>query len=44
MNWSWSTEMGHLPCAYISNSGGLDMGIVLKLYPADWTISFGYVR
>jgi hypothetical protein len=33
-------ERGHLPRAYISGSGRLDMGIVPKLYPADWSISW----
>jgi hypothetical protein len=27
-----------------SGSGRLDMDIVPMLYPADWTISFGYIR
>jgi hypothetical protein len=33
-------ERGHLPSANISGSGRLDTGIVPKLYPADWTISW----
>jgi hypothetical protein len=33
-------ERGHLPSAYISGSGRLDTGIVPKLYPAGWTISW----
>ena len=33
-------EWGHLPNAYISASGRLDTGIVPKLYPADWSISW----
>jgi hypothetical protein len=33
-------ERGHLPSAYISGSDRLDTGIVPKLYPADWTISW----
>jgi hypothetical protein len=33
-------EWGHLPSAYISGLGRLDTGIVPKLYPADWTISW----
>jgi hypothetical protein len=33
-------EWGHLPSAYIFGSGRLDTGIVPKLCPADWTISW----
>jgi hypothetical protein len=34
------SEQGHLPSAFIFGSGRLDMDIVPKLYPADWTISW----
>jgi hypothetical protein len=33
-------EWGHLPSAYISGLGRLDMGIVPKLYHIDWSISW----
>jgi hypothetical protein len=33
-------ERGHLSSAYIFDSGRLDTGIVPKLYPAYWTISW----
>jgi hypothetical protein len=33
-------KRGHLPSAYISISGRLDMDIVPKLYPVDWSISW----
>jgi hypothetical protein len=33
-------ERVHLPSAYIFDSGRLDTGIVPKLYPAYWTISW----
>jgi hypothetical protein len=33
-------DWGHLPEAYISDSGRLDTSIVPKLYPADWSISW----
>jgi hypothetical protein len=33
-------ERGHLPSAYIFGSGRLDMSIVPKIHPADWSISW----
>jgi hypothetical protein len=33
-------EWGQLPSAYNFGSGRLDTGIIPKLYPADWTISW----
>jgi hypothetical protein len=34
------SEQGHLASAYSSGSGRLDTGIVPKLYPVVWTISW----
>jgi hypothetical protein len=34
------SKRGHLASAYSSGSGRLDTGIVLKLYPVVWTISW----